>query len=145
MSTFPPGFVAAMYKETGHIDLSGDEFRLYFNLYTVMAIEEYERFIQVRKTLREVINPHLLGGLFEPPSFKTQAVEEIRRENGRFKRLGNPVAAAVDGEEVARLRECQKCQRIFWAYNIHSRACSKRCANVLRQRDHYNQHYRKGR
>lgn len=146
MSTFPPGFVAAMYKETRHIDSSGDEFRLHFNLFTDMAIEEYERFIQVRKTLREVIYPHVAGmGLFEIPPVKTQAVEEIRRENGRFKRLGNPVAAAVDGEEVARLRECQKCQRIFWAYNIKSRACSKRCANVLRQRNHYNKHYRKGR
>jgi hypothetical protein len=150
MSTLPPGFVEAMYKETRHIDLSGEEFRLYFNLYTAMAIEEYERFIQIRKTLREVINPPVSGIFLVPDPLesylvKVSAVEEIRRENGRFKRSGNPVAAAVDGEEVVRLRECQRCQRIFWAYNIGSRACSKPCANVLRQRHHYNQHYKKGR
>jgi hypothetical protein len=146
MMTLPSGFVEEMYKETRHIDLLGEQYRLHFNLFTAMAIEEYERFIQIRRTLRELISPQLSSfSLFGLKPVKTPAVEEIWRENGRFRRLGNPVAAAVDGEEVARLRECQRCQRIFWAYNIGSRACSKPCANVLRQRDYYNQHRRKGR
>lgn len=146
MSTLPPRFVEAMYKETRHIDLSGEEFRLHFNLFTAMAIEEYERFIQIRRTLRELISPPLSSfSLFGLKPVKTPAVEEIWRENGRFRRLGNPVAAAVDGEEVARLRECERCQRIFWARNIGSRGCSKKCANALRQRAHYNQYYRKER
>ncbi len=149
MTSLPPQFVAEMYKDSCHeniLEISDKAFDMYLG----MAIGNYERFLQIRRTFRELFQPPLSGASLFPISLeghlvKVISIEEISVENGRFKRSGNPVAAALDGVEATRLRECQRCQRIFWAQNIGSRGCSKACANVLRQRDHYNQHYRKGR
>lgn len=149
MLSLPPLFVEEIYKDSHHedvLEISEEAFDTYLG----MAIENYERSLQIRGNLRTLVRSPLSGtssstNPSEAYPVRVLSIEEISVENGRFKRSGNPVAAAVDGEDVARLRECQRCQRIFWAYNINSRACSKPCANVLRQRNHYNQHYRKGR
>lgn len=39
---------------------------------------------------------------------------------------------ALWGIEAKRLKECQYCQRIFWASRINMTACSKRCGGNLR-------------
>lgn len=147
----PPRFVQEIYRQSFLLNININEIsdRL-LDMHIDLAIEKYERFLQIRRTFRELFQPPPSGiSLFPNPlqghPVKVLSVEEIGVEDGRFKRSGNPVAAALDGEEVARLRECERCQRIFWAYNIRSRGCSKPCVNVLRQRDYYNQHYRKGR
>jgi hypothetical protein len=48
--------------------------------------------------------------------------------------------SALEGIEAKRLRECQKCQRIFWALRIEKKGgpygCSPECNNVIYQRDY---------
>jgi hypothetical protein len=44
------------------------------------------------------------------------------------------VLDSLIGVDATRLRECEICQRIFWARQENMVACSPRCSNVNRQR-----------
>lgn len=43
-------------------------------------------------------------------------------------------AAAIDGVEASRIRECAICQRLFWAGRKTQQGCSTACAHALRNR-----------
>lgn len=42
------------------------------------------------------------------------------------------VDEAINGVDATRIRECQVCNRIFWAGRKDQKCCSKKCANVRR-------------
>lgn len=52
-------------------------------------------------------------------------------------------AAAVAGVDATLIRECQNCQRIFWAGRKDKNSCSPACAHVLRNR-RYRERYKEG-
>lgn len=45
-----------------------------------------------------------------------------------------PIARILDGVEADRIRECEVCQKFFWAGRIDQKACTTKCAKVLRSR-----------
>ncbi len=47
----------------------------------------------------------------------------------------DPFIEALKGVEARRIRECQKCRRIFWAGRLDMTCCSTRCAKVLRTKN----------
>lgn len=57
-------------------------------------------------------------------------------DDGRVYLGKDRLTRAIEGIEIARLKECVICQRIFWAGRITQRCCSKQCANTLRVRRH---------
>jgi hypothetical protein len=46
------------------------------------------------------------------------------------------VLSAFNGIEAARIRQCPKCERIFWAGRIDMKGCSKKCSLSLRVQKH---------
>lgn len=48
-----------------------------------------------------------------------------------------------DDIEAVRIRECEACNRIFWAGRITQKGCSARCGDVIRKR-RYRERYRQG-
>lgn len=48
-----------------------------------------------------------------------------------------------DDIEAARIRECEACERIFWAGRITQKGCSARCGSVIRKR-RYRERYSQG-
>lgn len=50
---------------------------------------------------------------------------------------------AVRGEELARIRSCPACYRVFWAGRITQKGCSARCGDIIRKR-RYRERYREG-
>jgi hypothetical protein len=53
--------------------------------------------------------------------------------------------AAMDEDDVeaARIRECEACERIFWAGRITQKGCSARCGSIIRKR-RYRERYGQG-
>lgn len=45
--------------------------------------------------------------------------------------------------EAARIRECEACQKIFWAGRTTQKGCSPRCGDIIRKR-RYRERYRQG-
>lgn len=63
-------------------------------------------------------------------------------------RIGFPAFETLDaliGVDAKRLRECEMCQRIFWARQDNMVACGPRCSNANRQRRHRERQYGKSR
>ena len=52
-------------------------------------------------------------------------------------------AAAVADVDASLIRECQNCERIFWAGRRDKNSCSQACAHILRNR-RYRERYRQG-
>ena len=48
-----------------------------------------------------------------------------------------------DDIEAARIRECEACERIFWAGRITQKGCSARCGSIIRKR-RYRERYSQG-
>jgi hypothetical protein len=44
---------------------------------------------------------------------------------------------ALEGIDVARIRQCPICSNVYWADRIDKPACSRRCAGALRSRRNY--------
>jgi hypothetical protein len=74
-----------------------------------------------------------------------QIVEALRRvgySGGRLilddhRKLGwelDPLMTALVEVEVDRIRECARCQRIYWARRSDQLCCSRECGHVLRSR-----------
>jgi hypothetical protein len=55
-------------------------------------------------------------------------------EQGRFAVRRDEWITSLIGCEADRLRECEVCQRIFWARMDNMQACTPRCSNARRQR-----------
>ena len=53
--------------------------------------------------------------------------------------------AAMDEDDIeaARIRECEACERIFWAGRITQKGCSVRCGSIIRKR-RYRERYGQG-
>src|SRR5262245_38321968 len=48
---------------------------------------------------------------------------------------------ALEGLDVARVRRCCVCQKLFWAYRRDQRCCSTACNNTRAQRQWYAEHH----
>jgi hypothetical protein len=64
-------------------------------------------------------------------------------DDGRISTPDSNMLTSLIGVEAKRLKECRKCQQIFWASRIDMVACDPRCANALRQREFENKKRRK--
>lgn len=53
---------------------------------------------------------------------------------GTIRVVNDEFLDAIDGVEITRIRECEICNRIFWAGRINQSACSTACAHALRNR-----------
>jgi len=58
----------------------------------------------------------------------------ITRDNKIAWKSNTNIRDITQGMEADRLRVCEVCNHIFWAYNKNSETCSKPCLNILRQR-----------
>lgn len=55
-------------------------------------------------------------------------------ENGKVTFQNSFLIQALEGADVRRLRLCDVCQAVLWAYRSNTRFCSKKCADVYFQR-----------
>jgi hypothetical protein len=55
-------------------------------------------------------------------------------QDGKFLVTYHPLLRALEGVEIARIRECPTCGKIFWAGRIDQPCCTKRCAGIRRTR-----------
>jgi hypothetical protein len=55
-------------------------------------------------------------------------------EDGRFRVQHHPFLRALEGVELARIRECPICGNIFWAGRIDQPCCKTKCAKSRRTR-----------
>jgi hypothetical protein len=60
------------------------------------------------------------------------AIELVIGDDGRVASPDYNGMAALIGIEAKRLKECRRCQKIFWATRTDMVACSKTCAGALR-------------
>jgi hypothetical protein len=64
-----------------------------------------------------------------------EALVNIRAdERGRIQFSHGPIMDALRGVEVARIRLCPICGKIFWAGRLDQRCCSGKCSHVRRTR-----------
>ncbi len=69
-------------------------------------------------------------------------------DKGRFINSPPPLLEALEGVEVARIRACQFCGKVFWAGRIDQSCCSHQCAGNLRARrwrERYEEKYKEQR
>ncbi len=59
-------------------------------------------------------------------------------EDGKTRRANHELIDALTDIEATRLRECQACQRFFWANRKEKQGCSVACNLVLRKRKQRN-------
>jgi hypothetical protein len=69
-----------------------------------------------------------IGGLIE------NSVSAHLDEDGRIRIEHSPLLRALDGIDVARIRECSIDHKIFWASRVDQTCCTTRCAKVRRTR-----------
>lgn len=108
------------------------------------AVREYTFFRDSQDKLRKIIDMverrnSWLRFMFPLETSGTITVNEhgvVEISHDRF-------AAAVDGVDATLIRECQNCQRIFWAGRKDKNSCSAACAHVLRNR-RYRERYKEG-
>jgi len=99
------------------------------------AEDNYTFIREARDKLRRIgnVNPDSLSlRLFPVKTFATLEVDKqgvIRVNQDQF-------AAAVDGIDSTRIRECKVCERAFWAGRRDSMCCSSNCADKRRKRQH---------
>lgn len=62
----------------------------------------------------------------------------IDPETKRLKTVLIGAAALVEGVDVTRLRVCEICKRLFWAFRKDAFGCSKKCCQNYRIRKHRN-------
>ena len=62
--------------------------------------------------------------------------EVVVDEEGLVQIVPDSFAEAIRGIEVARLRECGVCNRVFWAGRITQKCCTPKCANTFRVHRH---------
>ena len=67
-------------------------------------------------------------------NFESLLFPDFDKNSGIINLTKSLFARAIDGIEIDRLRICQNCNRVFWAYNKNSLGCSKNCANNIRQK-----------
>jgi hypothetical protein len=53
---------------------------------------------------------------------------------GKLRLHAHPILDALQGVEVARIRRCPICDKIYWAERIDQPACSKKCNTTRRSR-----------
>lgn len=100
----------------------------------------YESFYAARQNLRVIaqlakkgvdiaqLQPDMHGSLI--PSISMVGIDS----EGKVRISKDLLTEAVEGVEAARIRECEVCNRIFWAGRLDQLCCSKPCARVLRTR-----------
>ena len=58
----------------------------------------------------------------------------IKDQEGKLRIKHHPLLQALEGVEVSRIRECARCDQIFWAQRTDQLCCGRRCAHILRTR-----------
>ncbi|MDQ4121966.1 MAG: hypothetical protein M3209_11025 [Acidobacteriota bacterium] len=106
---------------------------------TLFSLAKRERAIYSQNQSRQ--KDSLMLSYTEPNSFSINLrvdyfVQNYRIENGILKVIPNDFFALFEQHQIEpnRIRLCDNCDSIFWAVRSDSRACSKQCRDVLRQR-----------
>lgn len=104
------------------------------------SMGRYESFYAARQNLRVIaqlakkgvdigqLQPSMHGSLV--PNILMVGVDP----EGKVRISKDLFTEAVEGVEARRIRECEVCNRIFWAGRLDQWCCSPRCARVLRTR-----------
>jgi hypothetical protein len=100
------------------------------------AVERYENFRIAREKLA------FLAKIGQFDAARRQGMRRVLQflnieidEQGTIQPLEDWFTKAVDGVEATRIRECQYCERIFWAGRPEVQGCSPRCLDCLRKRN----------
>lgn len=76
-----------------------------------------------------------LGQSLQDVVLNIALIEYAYLDNDGIIRLpSNPLAEAINGIEVARIRACLICRKLFWATRKDKRCCSEEHARIVRQR-----------
>ena len=54
-------------------------------------------------------------------------------ENRRITFQSNFLIGALEGADPNRLRQCNVCRRVFWAFRLNTKFCEKKCADIYFQ------------
>lgn len=102
---------------------------------TFAALRKYEEFIVNSQTLRGLIinftNSDYKTARQLPYLFQSKTRMNID-ENGYIRFLGNEFIEALEGVEISRIRICENCSRIFWAFRVDKKGCNENCCGNLR-------------
>lgn len=105
------------------------------------ALRRYDEFREVRDKFRRLIR------LAQAPSdqsrfgllffYRVPVHASLHIKNDGAVNISlDSFAEAINGIDAARIRECNDCQRIFWAKWKDQSCCSKECANRYHVRQH---------
>lgn len=106
--------------------------------------DDYCFFRTLGKNLRDIaaMGRFRFGSVFP---LRMDTITLLSSVSGKIQVQVDPLVELLEGVETARIRECMRCRRIYWAGRLDMRACSSSCANALRQqlwRAHYRSRYK---
>lgn len=146
--TLPPEFRDYLLSEDASINFLD-------SLHEGGSLGRYETFWDAKECLR------LLARMAKKSNYTREVVVSVKGTlipttynieidpHGQAQTKTNITVSLVDealkGVDATRVRECQICNKIFWAGRTNQHCCSKNCAHVLRTRrwrEKYQDHYK---
>lgn len=111
----------------------------YLNLWNAFI-----RLRSIAKLAAEEPEPHAARSILWRHPAPVPVLDKIDEQG--FVRVSRDLfTAAMDEDDIeaARIRECEACDRIFWAGRITQKGCSARCGSIIRKR-RYRERYSQG-
>jgi hypothetical protein len=103
-----------------------------------LAGVKYTYLREAREMLRDIIRRRELSPYFLKPLPNTRLSVSIGLitigKDGLVKYSPPRFVKAIEGVEAARIRVCEVCKLLFWAGRLDQKACTTKCARVLRTR-----------
>ena len=96
-----------------------------------LSHERYQILLEAAKVLAAL--KEVAGGVVVSRSIPTATYWEVN--GGKVDVTTGPVANVLRGVEIDRIRRCTACSRWFYARRQDKRACSTKCASLVRMRD----------
>jgi hypothetical protein len=108
-----------------------DEWAVYDAMDRYTFVRESREKLRVISSFVNAENP--AEAAYLSPQLKTHA-QILVDDEGKLYVGRDRFAAAIDGVEASRIRQCAICHRLFWAGRKTQQGCSVACAHALRNR-----------